>query len=195
MRANFADGADGGAVGGHDELVSAWGAGVGEALRLGNAKYLHAFFGDGLLVFHHFLHVQAHLDVFVDVGAACLGFLELGHHLLAIPFGYGGDLDAHVGLVDGADVGQVGAELCDDVADVLSKVVGSGFGFPTAFANQPDRGGKMHQCHDGLDAVFEAAGDDVAVVLDLVFVEVALFGFNSGPLDGKAVGVQSSVSK
>jgi hypothetical protein len=53
----------------------------------------------------------------------------------------------------------------------------------------------VHQRDDRLDAVCPAAGDDLAVVLDLIFVEAAFFRFDARPLDGESIGVQSGLGQ
>ncbi len=53
----------------------------------------------------------------------------------------------------------------------------------------------MHQRHDGFHTVFPAAGDDFAIMLDLLIVKASLLRFDARPLNGKTVGVQSGLGQ
>ena len=50
----------------------------------------------------------------------------------------------------------------------------------------------MEQGDYRLNAIFPAAADHTAVVLDFLFIERAVLRLDSGPLDAEPVGIQSS---
>ena len=157
-------------------------------MGLGGAEDFRVLHGLELHVLHHGLHIQAHLNLTASVLCGSLGG-SFCHH--GIPPGNGGNLQAHVGLVDGADILKLLAQSPDDVGDIFLKVLHHGFGFPAALADDPDRAGEVEQGHDGFNAVFPAAADHLPIVLNLLIVEYAVLGLDSRPLNGEAIGIQT----
>ena len=179
------DGRLGRLVGPEHQNVALRSAGGDEDLGLGRAEHLGVLHGSVLHVLHHFLEVHAHLDG--ALGALGLGRL-LGHQ--HIPLGDGGQLQAHVGLIDGADIAQLAAQFFRYISGVAAEVFDGALRLPAALADEPRRGGEVVEGDDGLYAICLAAGDDLAVMLDLRLVKLALLRLDAGPLNGEAVGVE-----
>ena len=127
-------------------------------------------------------------------GFACVGS-SLGGLLChqAEPLGDRRQLQAHVGLIDGADIVQLTAQLLHHIADIALEIFDRGFCLPAALGNQPFGAGEVQQRHNGFHAVRLAAGNDLAVMLDFGRVELALLRLDARPFDRKAVGVQPGV--
>ena len=87
------------------------------------------------------------------------------------------------------------AELFRYIGCISTEITDRCLCLPAAFPDKPDRTCEMHQCHDRFDAVRLAAPDDTAVVFDLFFVETSLFRFNTGPFNGKTIGIQAGIRK
>ena len=103
------------------------------------------------------------------------------------------DLQAHVALIDGADIRKFAAQLLHHIADIALEVFDRGFCLPAAHGNQPFGAGEVQQRHYGFNAVRLAAGNDLAVMLDFGRVELALLRLDTRPFDGKAIGVQPCI--
>ena len=103
------------------------------------------------------------------------------------------DLQAHVGLIDGADDVQLTAQLLHHIADIVLEVFDRGFCLPAALGNQPFGAGEVQQRRNRFNAVRLAAGNDLAVMLDFGRVEPALLRLDTRPFDGKAIGVQPGI--
>ena len=162
----------------HDNFVAVGCAGRHEGGGLFGTEGSKVFFGQQGIALHQILQVHAHLH------------LARRHHLLENLPGHGGDLDAHVGLVDGADVLQLAAKLLRDIPGIPGKIGGGSVRLPAALADQPDGAGKVMQGHDGLQAVFLAAADHIPVMRRFLFAEYAFLRLDPRPFDGKAIGVQ-----
>ena len=151
-------------------------------------------FGGGVLhIFHHLLEVHTHLHAALG-GFACTGS-SLGGLLChqAEPLGDRRQLQAHVGLIDGADVVQLTTQLLHHIADIALEVFDRGFCLPAALGNQPFGAGEVQQRRNRFNAVRLAASNDLAVMLDFGRVELALLRLDARPFDGKAVGVQPGI--
>lgn len=161
--------------------------------RLRRTERSGVFSGSVLHILHHLLEVHP------DLHAALGGFARVGGSLggllchQAEPLGDCRQLQAHIRLIDGADIVQLTAQLLHHIADIALEVFDRGFCLPAALDNQPFGAGEVQQRCNGFNAVRLAAGNDLAVMLDFGRVELALLRLDACPLDGKAVGVQSGI--
>ena len=130
------------------------------------------------------LHIQLHADLHVALLTGAVA--HVGHDLL--------QLEAHVGLVDGADIFQLLAQLHRHIADVFGKGIDDIFVLPAAFPDEPGGAGEVVQRHDGRHTVFPAAAEHIAVVGDLPLVIAPFLRLDARLLDGKAVSVEPGVS-
>ena len=184
------DGLPRGGVGAQNQQITLRRALADENFRLWCTEHGGVFGGNILHVLHHLLEVHTHLH------AALCGFARVGGGLggllchQAEPLGDGRQLQAHICFVDGADVRKLAAQLPHHIADIALEVFDSGFRFPAALGDQPLGAGEVQQRHNRLDPVCLAAGNDLAVMLDLGGVELTLLRLDARPFDGKAVGVQ-----
>ena len=90
---------------------------------------------------------------------------------------------------------QLTAQLLHHIAGIALEIFDCGFRFPAALGNQPFGAGEVQQRHNGFHAVCLAAGNDLAVMLDLGGVKLPLLRLDACPLDGKAVGVQPGIGQ
>ena len=88
---------------------------------------------------------------------------------------------------------QFTTQLLHHIADIALEVFDRGFCLPAALGNQPLGAGEVQQRHDRFHPVRLAAGNDLAVMLDLGGVELALLRLDTRPFDGKAIGVQPGI--
>lgn len=141
------------------------------------------------------LEVHAHLHAAFG-GFACIGS-SLGGLLChqAEPLGDSRQLQTHIRLIDGADDVKLTAQLLHHIADIALEIFDRAFSLPAALGNQPFGAGEMQQRHNGFHTVRLAAGNDLAVMLDLGRVKLALLRLDARPLDGEAVGVQARIGQ
>ena len=164
-----------------------------ENFRLRRTEHSGVFSGSVLHVLHHLLEV--HADLYAAFGGFSFTGSRLGGLLChqAEPLGDRRQLQAHVGLIDGADVVQLTAQLLHHIADIALEVFDRGFCLPAAHGNQPFGAGEVQQRNNGFNTVRLAAGNDLAVMLDFGRVELALLRLDTRPFDGKAIGVQPGI--
>ena len=180
-------------VGAQNQQIALRRALADENFRLRRTERSGVFSGSVLHILHHLLEVHP------DLHAALGGFARVGGSLggllchQAEPLGDCRQLQAHVGLIDGADIVQLTAQLLHHIADIALEVFDRGFCLPAALDNQPFGAGEMQQRHNGFHTVRLAAGNDLAVMLDLGRVKLALLRLDARPLDGEAVGVQPGI--
>ena len=177
------------------QQIALRGALADKDLRLGRAEHLCILHGGKLHVFHHLLEIHAHLHRTLGRLSGRCGILGclFGHQ--AEPLGNSGQLQAHVGFVDGADIAQLAAQLLHDIDCIVLKVLYGGLRFPAALADEPLGAGKVQQGDDGFYAVRFAAGDHLAVMLDGFRVELSFLRLHPCQLDGKAVSVQPGIGQ
>ena len=176
----------------HDEKIALSGAHGGKVFYFFHAEDFHIFKGGCLLIFHHFLKIDADLHRTVRAVAApwrCLCCLHLRHHLPLVALGDCGDLNAHICLVDGAYIVQFAAEFFHNIMNIAGKVGRCSRSFPSAFGHQPFRAGKMMQGNKRFHTVFFAAGDDVVVMCDGPCIKHAFLRLDARPFDRKTIGV------
>ena len=195
LGADCLDGLPRGSVGAHHQQIALRRALADENFRLRCAEHGGVFGGGVLHIFHHLLEVHAHLYAAFG-GFACTGS-SLGGLLChqAEPLGDRRQLQAHVGLIDGADIRKFAAQLLHHIADIALEVFNRGFYLPAALGNQPFGAGEVQQRRNRFHAVRLAAGNDLAVMLDFGRVELALLRLDARPLDGEAVGVQARIGQ
>ena len=87
------------------------------------------------------------------------------------------------------------AQLLHHIADIALEIFDRAFSLPAALGNQPFGAGEMQHRHNGFHTVRLAAGNDLAVMLDLGRVKLALLRLDARPLDGEAVGVQARIGQ
>ena len=182
-------------MGAQHQQIALRGALADKDLRLGCAEHLRVLHGSILHVFHHLLEVHAHLHCALGRLSGCGGILGSLFCHQAEPLGNSGQLQAHVGFVDGADIAQLAAQLLHDIGCIVLKILDRGFCFPAALADKPLGAGEVQQGDDGLYAVCLAAGDHPAVVFNGFRVERSFLRLHPCPLDGKTVGVQPGIGQ
>ena len=195
FRADGLDGIPCGCMGAQHQQIALRGALADKDLGLGCAEHLCVFHGGKLHVFHHLLEVHAHLHRALRRLSGCCGIFRSLFCHQAEPLGDGGQLQAHIGFVDGADIAQLAAQLLHHIGHIFFEVLDRGFCFPAALADEPFRAGKVQQGGDGLYALRLAAGDDLAVMFDGFRIKFAFLRLHPCPLDGKAVGVQPGIGQ
>ena len=193
LGADCLDGLPCGGVSAQNQQIALRCALADENFRLRRTEHGGVFSGSVFHVLHHLLEVHAHLY------AALGGFARVGSRLggllchQAEPLGDRRQLQAHVGLIDGADIRKFAAQLLHHIADIALEVFDRGFCLPAALGNQPFGAGEMQQRRNRFNAVRLAAGNDLAVMLDFGRVELALLRLDTRPFDGKAIGVQPGI--
>ena len=195
LRAEDFDGIPCGCMGTQHQQITFRGALADKDLRLGCAEHLCILHGGILHVFHHLLEVHAHLHRALGRLSGRCGILGSLFCHQTEPLGDRGKLQAHIGLVDGADIAQLAAQLLHDIGCIVLKVLHGGLCFPAALADEPLGAGKVHQGDDRLYTVCLAAGDHLAVMLDGFRVELSFLRLYPCPLDRKAVGVQPGIGQ
>ena len=191
--ADFFDGLARSGVGAQNQQIPLRRALADKDFRLRGAEHGGVFGGGVLHVFHHLLEVHTHLH------AALGGFARVGGSLGSLlchqaePLGDCRQLQAHICLIDGANIRKLAAQLPHHIAGIALEVFDRGFCFPAALGNQPLGAGEVQQRHNGFHAVCLAAGNDLAVMLDFGGVKLALLRLDARPLNGKAIGVQPGV--
>ena len=195
LRAEGFDGIPCGCMGTHHQQITFRGALADKDLRLGCAEHLCILHGSILHVFHHLLEVHAHLHRALGRLSGRCGILGSPFCHQTEPLGDRGQLQAHIGLVDGADIAQLAAQLFHHIGHITFKILYGAFGFPAALADEPFRAGKVQQGDDGFYAMRFAAGDHLAVMLDSFRVELSFLRLYPCPLDRKAVGVQPGIGQ
>ena len=130
-------------MGTHHQQIAFRGALADKDLRLGCAERLCILHGGILHVFHHLLEVHAHLHRALGrLPGSCGIFGGLFCHQTE-PLGDSGQLQAHISLVDGADIAQLAAQLLHDIGCIVLKVLYGGLCFPAALADEPLGAGKV----------------------------------------------------
>ena len=195
FRADGLDGIPCGGMGAQHQQVTLRGALADKDLGLGCAEHLCVFHGGKLHVFHHLLEVHAHLHRALRRLSGCCGIFRSLFCHQAEPLGDGGQLQAHIGFVDSADIAQLAAQLLHDIGCIVLKILHGGLCFPAALADKPLGAGEVQQGDDGLYAVCLAAGDHPAVVFNGFRVERSFLRLHPCPLDGKTVGVQPGIGQ
>ena len=195
MGTDSPDGLPGGGVGAHDQQIPFGGALADKDFGLGITKDAGIFRGSKFHILHHLLEIHAHLHgAFGGFarGRSGLGRL-LGHQ--AEPLGDGRQLQPHIGLVDGADIVQLAAQVLHYIADIPPEILHGGLGFPAALGNQPFGAGKMQQSDHRLHPVGFAAGNNLAIMLYFGVIKLAFLRLDARPLHGKAVGAQPGLGQ
>ena len=167
----------------HHKDVALGSAGGNENLGLGRAEELYVL---RCLLLHPFHHRVFHVDTHLHLTLGALILL----HQLHITLGDSCNLEAHVGLIDGADVGKKVSQPLDHIFAVGGKFLDGSLILPSALLNEPFGAGEVQHSYDGFHAVFAAALQYFAVMLDLTLVKHTGLRLDPRPFDGEAVGVQ-----
>ncbi len=97
----------------------------GEIFSFFHAKHAQIFLCGALSAGHHFFQIEAGLDGAVAPSRTIvrLRARSFCHHLQRIPFGDGRHLDAHICLIDGADIAELTSKFSDDIACIAGKIL------------------------------------------------------------------------